>query len=50
MPKKQIRFSITDKEYNQIVKASVALAKSTGKIMSVHQYVKKVAMETIKTK
>lgn len=48
MSTKHIRFSITEKENKQIVKASVAAAKATGKLLSIHQFSKKKILEALK--
>ena len=48
MSQKQIRFSITDKEYNSLIRSVVLSAKTTGKILSIHQYVKKLVIESMK--
>lgn len=50
MSPKQIRYTLTDKEYNKIVKASLQEAKVSGKILSIHQYSKKVTLQATKTK
>jgi len=50
MSQKHIRFSINEKEYKQIVKASVATAKATGKLLSIHQFSKKKLLEALKNK
>ena len=50
MSQKHIRFSINEKEHKKIVQASVALAKTTGKLLSIHQFSKKKILEILKTK